>query len=534
MPPLDRGLWEKLGYYRRMLTGMRALLKKPPYADPEAVIRHQFAHREEIWLRLVERVVFANPENPYHQMFHLAGCTHGDLSAAVSKDGLESTLAALHRAGVYLTHDEFKGRKPIVRSNRTLEAKPAWYFNPLVKGGGIESTSGGSRSPGTRIGGAIPARLYGEARRRLRYRELGVEDFEQVSVKAILPAADGLLGCILASRAGMRQGPWFSITTSSLDDAHYRFATNCLVALARAHGEQVPFPESLPSNDYSRVSAWIAGRRRQGVPSVVCAHPSPAARIAAAAAENGHEIQGTVFLVGGEALTGARRRVIESAGASVFPSYPISEVGGVGSACRQMTSGNCVHISEDSMAVISYRRKAPLSEAEVDSLLMTTLVEHGNCVLINVEMDDCGVIEPATCDCLYSRIGFRRRIRDIASFGKLTGIGVTLVGTDVIRILEETLPSRFGGSVTDYQLVECDGGAQARLQLRVGRRVAVASLDGIKDCFLRELRQFEGGAGASRIWRDTGALEVVHEDPLVTLRGKVLPLHLLGRQEKTA
>lgn len=526
------GLWTKLGYYRRMVRGMHALLRTPPYADPEAVIARQFARREQVWLGLVERVVFSNPANPFHQMFRLADCSFGDLKALVEREGLEPALSVLHKAGIYLTHDEFKGRAPIVRSNRTIAATPGCFLNPTVKTG-IESTSGGSRSAGTPVRGAIPSRLYAEARHRLRWKELGIEDREQISVKAVLPAADGLMGCVMASRAGRRHGPWFSSMSSSLDAAHYRFATHCLVALARAYGERVPFPTCLPPNDYSPVSECLAQRRLQGVSCVVTTHPSLAARVAAAAAAKGHDIRGTVFLVGGEALTDARRRVIESAGASVFPSYPISEIGTVGAACRRMTSGNCVHISEDAMAVISYRRKAPLSEVEVDSLLFTPLLEHGSYVVINLEMDDCGVIEPAGCDCLYARLGFRRRIRDIASFGKLTGVGVTLAGTDVVRVLEEALPSRFGGGVGDYQLVERDGGVQARLQLRVSRRLALRSPGEVRDFFLRELRQFEGGAGASRIWRDTGALEVVHEDPLMTLRGKVLPLHLLGRQEKT-
>lgn len=523
----SRELWNKLDYYRRMIRGMRALLKTPPHRDAEAVVGYQLAHREEIWLDLVGRVIFSDPGHPYHQMFRLAGCTHEDLKAAVERDGLEPTLAALHKAGVYLSHDEFKGKTPIVRSNRVIESKTDSFRNPLVKGG-IESTSGGSRSAGTRISRAVPSRLYGETHRWLRWRELGVEDREFVSVKPVLPAADGLMGCVTASRLNLRLGPWFSTMTASLDASHYRFATNCLVTLARAYGQRIPYPRCLPANDFSPVSAWIAQRRRQGVPCVVSAHPSPSARVGAAASEKGHDIRDTVFLAGGEALTEARRRAVESAGARIFPSYPISEIGGIGSACSRMTTGNSVHIYEDSVAVISYRRTAPLSDVEVDSLLFTTLLEHGPCVVINVEMDDCGIIEPADCDCSYSRLGLRRRIRDIASFGKLTGIGVTLMGTDVIRVLEEVLPARFGGGVTDYQLVERDGEVQAKLELRVSRRVNLTSLEEVKDCFLRELRKFEGGAGASRIWRDTAALEVVHDDPLVTLRGKVLSLHLMG------
>jgi hypothetical protein len=526
----SRALWDKLGYYRRMARGLYSLLRTPPHADPEDVVRRQLAGREEIWLNLVERVVFSRPDHPYHRMFRLAGCGLEDLRASVKRDGLEATLAALHREGVYLAHDEFKGKQQIVRSNQVIEAKTESFLNPLVRGG-MESSSGGSRSAGTRTSKGVPSRLYGEARRWLRMREHGVADRTQVTVKPVLPAGDGLMNCVVNSRLGFAAGPWFSTMTSSLDAAHYRFATNCLVTLARAYGEHVPYPECLPHDDYSPVSEWISRRRSEKL-ALVSTYPSPAARVASAALEKGHDIRDTVFFVGGEALTDARRRVIEAAGARVFPAYPISEIGGIGSACSQMTTGNSVHVYEDAVAVISYRRRAPLSDTDVDSLLFTTLLEHGAYLLINVEMDDCGIIEDATCDCSYSRMGFRRRIRDIASYGKLTGVGVTLVGTDVVRILEEVLPARFGGSAMDYQVVELDDQVQARLELRVSRRVQLQSLDEVKDCFLRELRQFQGGAGASRIWRDTAALAVVHEDPLVTMRGKVLPLHLMGTGRK--
>jgi hypothetical protein len=49
---------------------------------------------------------------------------------------------------------------------------------------------------------------------------------------------------------------------------------------------------------------------------------------------------------------------------------------------------------------------------------------------------------------------------------------MTFLDTDVIRVLEEELPARFGGTPTDYQLLEeeADDG-QPRLQLLVHPRV---------------------------------------------------------------
>ncbi len=518
---------KKLGYYTRMAAGLHALLRTPPCADPDGAIRSQLANRENHFLALAQRLIFSNPANPYHQLFQLAGCSYDDLAAAVRRDGLESTLAALHRQGVWLAHDEFKGKRPILRSGREIPATPLSFGNPLVKGT-IESSSGGSRSGGTSIPTSASGWVHWEAYRALYIREFALAGMRRVQLRAILPAADGLLPAISFSRLGCPVEKWFSVYSRLLDSTHYRVATQALVALARLLGEKVPFPTFLPPNDFLPVAEWIAARRQQGTAVFATCHPSPAVRVAAAALEKSLDIRGTLFLVAGETLTDAKRRAIEAAGGEVFPFYPISEVGFVGMACRQMTAGNSVHLFHDSVAVVGYRRTAPLSGLEVDSLLFTTLLPAAGLFLINVEMDDAGVLAPATCDCTFSRAGFTTQIRDIFSYGKLTGQGVTLASADILHILEEVLPARFGGGPTDYQLVEEDGAHQARVILRVSRRVPLSSPEALRGCFLRELRQLQGGAGASRLWRSTQAVEVIHADPLTTRTGKVLPLHLLG------
>src|SRR4029434_271539 len=136
------------------------------------------------------------------------------------------------------------------------------------------------------------------------------------------------------------------------------------------------------------------------------------------------------------------------------------QLGSIGYACRQLTTGNAVHLNADSLAVLSHRREAPVSGEPVGSLAVT---------------------------------------------------------------------QRVGGSATDYQLVEHDGAGQARMTLRVSRRVPIAALSDVKDHFLVQLRAFQGGQIASRMWQHADALEVVHEDPIMSgHRGKILPLHVLG------
>jgi len=517
-------------HYFQMTRGIGEYLRTSPHADPEDVIRRQLRNRASHFLDIVRQTVFANPQNPYFELFRQAGCTFADLEQAMDADGLEPTLTALHRQGVYITHDEFRGKTPIVRSGRSISSSPERFINPLARGR-IVSTSSGSRGKRIRSPLSTQLRLYREAQTGLRLKELGLAGRIHLEVKPILPSMTGLGSCLWAKRLGRGVEKWFTVGGSLQNSGHYRGATRFMVLASNLMGGGVPFPDFLPPNDFSPVAACIARFRKKGLPCFVSAFTSPAVRIAAAALEKGLDIRGTVFLVAGEALTDAKRLAIEKAGAEVFNSYPISEMGLMGHACRHMKTGNRVHLFKDSLAVISYPRKAPFTDVEVHSFLCTTLLPFSSYVLINAEAEDCGIIEPASCDCLFSRIGFTEQLRDIGSFGKLTGQGMTLVGTDVVRILEERLPSLLGGVPGDYQLVEHEGAAQTQLTLRVSPRIETPSTERIRECFLQEIRKHYGGALAARMWEHAEGLRVVIEEPFATNTGKIPSLHLLHREQ---
>ncbi len=82
-----------------------------------------------------------------------------------------------------------------------------------------------------------------------------------------------------------------------------------------------------------------------------------------------------------------------------------------------------------------------------------------------------GVIEQRSCGYPLESYGYSEHLREIHSFRKLTGEGVTLVGNEMVRILEEVLPARFGGSPfgldrnaageTDGAYLDCAGQVDA-------------------------------------------------------------------------
>ncbi len=514
------------GYYARMGAGIRHYLRAPIDRNSEESIRAHVENREYNFVDTVRKTVLANPGNPYFEMFRLAGCDAGDLADSVRRHGLEATLDRLRHDGVWLDHDEFKGTRPIVRSGKLIPSTSASFRNPLAQGL-IEASSGASRSKGTRSPRGVGEMLAREAHRALRAREFALAGRALVEVKAILPSTTGLNPCLRAARDGTRVERWFVPGGSWRSSAHYRVATYALATWAKALGGRVPMPRQLPWNDFSPVAKWIAQRKSEGVACAVGATASAGVRIALAAIEHGFDIRGTEFLLNAEALSDAKGAVLEQAGCRASSQYGISEIGDIGSGCTEMGNRSCVHLFRDSVAAINYRRWASFADVEVDAILFTTLLPTAPHVFINVDMQDCGVIERASCQCAYSEAGLTEQIRDIYSYGKLTGLGITLLGTDLSGLIEDALPRRLGGAPGDCQLVQRASGPETVLTLRVSPRLKLESEARAREHFLTELRRVYGGSLAARTWAHADAIEVVIAEPIRTPAGKVLPLHLM-------
>ena len=146
-------------------------------------------------------------------------------------------------------------------------------------------------------------------------------------------------------------------------------------------------------------------------------------------------------------------------------------------------------------------------------------------LLLNVELDDYGEIEERDCGCPWEEFGLKTHLRGVRSFRKLTGEGTTVIGTELVQILEEVLPGRFGGSPLDYQfLEEEDEKGFTRVSVIVSPRVPEASDEAIVDTVLDAL-----AAGHRALWEQAGSLRVRRQEPIWTERGKLMPLHLASR-----
>jgi hypothetical protein len=150
--------------------------------------------------------------------------------------------------------------------------------------------------------------------------------------------------------------------------------------------------------------------------------------------------------------------------------------------------------------------------------------------MLNVESDDYGVMETRSCGCLLEEVGFKEHLYNIRSFAKLTGSGMTIIGSDFVRILEEVLPHKYGGAVTDYQLLEEeDERGQTSLCLIISPDVGAVDEGGVIDTVLEELRQNAyGGKLAAGFWSQVNTLCVKRMHPKSS-SGKIATLHLMKR-----
>ena len=162
------------------------------------------------------------------------------------------------------------------------------------------------------------------------------------------------------------------------------------------------------------------------------------------------------------------------------------------------------------------------------AFLFTTVSPSVRRVLINVESDDFGTVERRECGCPLGELGLSTHLHGIRSHEKVTTEGMSFSRTDVVALLETTLPARFGGAATDYQLVEDDRAGLRRLEIVVDPRVGPVDEAQVARLFLAEM-----GAGSAssrmmaRIWREGQTVTVVRRQPHVTAAGKINTVHVL-------
>ena len=149
-------------------------------------------------------------------------------------------------------------------------------------------------------------------------------------------------------------------------------------------------------------------------------------------------------------------------------------------------------------------------------------------MLLNVSLGDQGIVEHRPCGCPLEKLGWTTHIRTVRSYEKVTAAGMTFLDTDVIPVLEEVLPRRFGGAPTDYQLLEeADSNGRPSLKLLVRPSVGSVDEDSIREAFFKAISDgSETKKLMVQLWRNAEILIVERRAPLTTPASKILHVHV--------
>jgi hypothetical protein len=520
---------DKVRLHWRYARRLRSWLREPlDLTAAREIVRTGLERREAELLVTLRDGIYAHPGSPYLALLNHAGVELGDVEAAVRTDGVEGALAQLYDAGVRISLDELKGRVPIIRPG--LELAVSWrdFENPLSRPD-LRLLVGGSRTP--QRPASVDLRLYGRdaAHLRLFQDAAGLYGRPIAAWRPSLPAGPGMNHMLQHAKLGQPTERWFAQLPPYPPRAPLRSSGQLAItlAVARMARARIPAPHHVPLPRAAEVARWLGGHVASGNRPYLNTTASGAVRVCEAARDEGLEIAGTVFRVGGEPYTPARARVLDEAGCVGFPFLQANETGRIGVTCAARSAPDQVHLLLDKLAVL--RRDVEARTRRVEgSLVLTTLWARAPKLLLNVESDDTAAVEHGPCGCPLGELGLTTRLHTIRSWEKLTSEGMTFTAELTLRVIEEVLPERFGGGPTDYQLVEDRTGAISEVRLLVSPRVGTLDADAVREAALSGLAA--GGVGPRLMadsWRDAGLPRVERREPYTTGRPKILPLHVI-------
>lgn len=522
-----RGLAEELRICVRVLGSLPGFLRSP--LTPElcrAVLATRLANREAAFLRQIDRWVFPRPDHPYARLLAQAGCGRPELLNLLETHGLEGALVALVRSGVFLTCDEFKGRVPVRRGSLVFTIGSTALTRPDAVVHGI-SRSSGSRGPAT----AVPIDLSFIRDHAVNtHLGLGAHDGgDWTHAHWGVPGGTSVTNTLEFAKAGTPPARWFTPVATDERGLHARYwlGARAMRVAGRIGGVRLASPSLATLDDPTPVVRWIRDVLEAGGIPHVWGFASSAVLVCEAARAAGVDIGGARFTMGGEPTTAARRRSVEDAGAVPLPRFGATETDIIAFACRSPEAPDDQHFFHDRHALVD-AREADAPGVAPGTILLTSLLDSAPVLLLNVSLGDQAVVTRRECGCPMERLGWPVHILNIRSFEKLTAGGMTFLDVDVIRVLEEILPARFGGAPTDYQLVERLDGDAGRpvLGLRIHPRIGFLDTGEVADAFFDGIGGGDSGERLMELqWRKGRILRVEREPPERTGSGKILHLH---------
>lgn len=528
LPSID---FVKMRMGARFLSRLPAFFKRPLELDEARwILSCRFEQRQARFLALLRRTVFEQPKGPYLHLLDHAGCEYGDLVRLVQQDGVEGALSALVEKGVFLSVDEFKGRTAVRRGSLTIDFNPEQLRNPLAEFH-VSARSSGSR------GGSLPVLIDLSFVRECAVNTLlflhARDGQHWLKADWEVPGAGARFRLLKYASFGAPPTRWFSqVDPDSSDlDPIFRWSDRAMRWRSRLAGVVLPGPIYAPVSDPIHLARWMRDVLERGQVPHLFSFPSSAVSLCRRASEAGISLQGAQLTIGGEPVTEARLATIREVGATALPRYGSMECGPIGYGCLCPDAADDVHLQHDLHALIEAGPAGEELGFPSGALFVSTLHPAAPFVMINVSMGDQAKMSRRRCGCPLQSLGWHTHLHGIRSYEKLTGTGMTFLDTDVIHVLEEVLPARFGGSPTDYQLVEQESEqGEPELRLLVHPQLGPVNTDEVAETFLYAIGATDSVCKMMEsVLREADILKVVRRIPHSTRSGKILHLHIEQR-----
>lgn len=518
----------RIKQFARIAWGFPDYLKRPITLE-QAIndIKIRMDNRENNFLSLIRKLIYENQHSPYRKLLLWAGCDYKDIEDSMRHQGMEKTLEKLRDEGVYVTLEEFKSKVPISRQGLTIETHETDFDNPIIMGKVIQGSTSGSRSKGTRVMYSLDLIAEESANELILYETHGLLNAPLALWLPRLPSIAGIHNFLMNIKFRRPPDKWFShlgagMTRPSLRN---RLAMKYILWCCRIFGLSASRPEFTDISSSAKVAEWMSETKKNKGISVVRTYASSAIRIVQSAIEKGIDISGNVIFTGGEPLTERRYRFIESSGVKVFPRYAATETGLIGASCRNRTSSDDMHVYLDRLAIIQMQRRTNIGAHNVNSFLFTSLSENTGKVLLNTEIGDFGHLTVKPCNCLFGGVGMDVHISEVRSYDKLTGEGMTLLGSELDEIIGEIVESA-GGCPDDYQFWETqDNKGLNKLIIAVSPEIrGLDENDLIAEILDRLRKRNPGGNMISQFWTEAETIGVIKTYPEFSKGFKMLPI----------
>jgi len=476
-------------------------------------------------LSLAREAIYHNPVSPYLYLLKAAGCEYQDLEQLVRREGVEAALHFLFRRGVYLTVDEFKGTRAVVRGSTTIHMTLDQLRDPRAQLNMVGRT-GGSRGPRRPV--PIDFELVREHAGEILLELEARGCVNSVPAAWNVPGAGAIRRIVQYSLLGAPPARWFSLVDPAAKGIHprYRWSARAVKFAGLLAGVSLPQPIPVSLQDPLPIVRWMSDVLKSGKIPFLHTYASCAVRVCQAALAAGISLRGAQFTMGGEPTTEARLAVVRQAGAVPQVHCGSGETGGFGRGCMAPQAPDDVHFYRHRYAVVQPGEHAK-DNLPPRALLISTLLPRARMIMLNVSMGDQAVLSERSCGCPLEKLGWTTHLHEIRSFEKLTAGGMTFYDSDLVRVLEEILPARFGGGPTDYQIVdESTEDKVPRVRLLIHPRIGPLDLQAVRQVFLAAVGD---GSRVEQVmmmaWRDAGLPVVEREEPRLTAGGKVQHVH---------